>query len=361
MVVLVYFVLLRGVYPVPVFPLPPEAQWEGWCDSRRDRQTVQSLLTTQRQTMAAMPLLFLGFFLSIFYSSDAQIVIGSSSYFTTLDLPVNSSPPPTKQTARFWPSLPPRGRSDVPIRATIRDRLTNTNAMKQGQRMSRPTTQSAPSFISALSTQNLSSGPVLTQPTASRPRTDMAFLAMSRALAKGYATTKGLTPPLPTLSSAAVAEPAGSKLVKGDKAVEGLVKDSEDGDLQGLGSGNAPTVVLLKEELPLPLPTSSDKMAQYRPEAQTAMSDISDVKTQPADSQTVKPPLLLLTTASKISTTPHTETKATPAPVVTQATFRTEVQNRTGEKSDFLFLSVLHCSEKSLHHITILSFLPHFR
>ncbi|KAG7228222.1 hypothetical protein INR49_013385, partial [Caranx melampygus] len=275
--------------------------------------------------MAPMPLLFLGFFLSILYSSDAQIIIGSSSSFTPLDLPINSSPPPTKQTARFWPSLPPRGRSDVPIRATIRDRLTNTNAMQQGQRMSRPTTQSAPSFISALSTQNLSSGPILTQPTASRPRTDTASLAMSRALAKGDATTKGLTPPLPTLSSTAVAVLGGSKKVTGGKAEEGLVKESEDGDSQGLGSGNTPTVMLLKEKLPLPLPTFGDEMAQYRPQAQTAMSDISDIKTTPVVSKTVKPPLLMLTTASKISTTPLTETKATLAPVVSQATPQTEV------------------------------------
>lgn len=280
--------------------------------------------------MAPMPLLFLGFFLSILCSSDAQIVIGSSSSFTPLHLPINSSPPPTKQTARFWPSLPPRGRSDVPIRATIRDRLTNTNAMQQGQRMSRPTTQSAPSFISALSTQNLSSGPILTQPTASRPRTDTASLTMSRALAKGDATTKGLTPPLPTLSSTAVAVPAGSKPVTGGKAEEGLVKESEDGDSQGLGSGNTPTVMLLKEELPLPVPTFGDERAQYRPQAQTAVSEISDIKTPPVDSQTVKPPLLTLTTASKITTPPHTETRATLAPVVTQATPQTEVQ--TGEK-----------------------------
>ncbi|KAG7243745.1 hypothetical protein INR49_009555, partial [Caranx melampygus] len=90
--------------------------------------------------------------------------------------------------------------------------------------------------------------------------------------------------------------------------------------------------MLLKEKLPLPLPTFGDEMAQYRPQAQTAMSDISDIKTTPVVSKTVKPPLLMLTTASKISTTPLTETKATLAPVVSQATPQTEVP--TGELTE---------------------------
>ncbi|KAI3356897.1 hypothetical protein L3Q82_003545 [Scortum barcoo] len=200
--------------------------------------------------MAPAVLLFLGFLLSLLHPSDAQTIIGSSSSFSPLDLPINSSPRPTKQTTRFWPSLPPRGRSDVPIRATARDRLTTTNAMQQGQRMSRPTAQSTPSFISALSMHNLSSGPISTQPTASRPRTDMASLAFSRALAKGDGTTKGSTPPLPTLPSSADAESAGEKPVTAAKPEDGTVKETEDDDLQGLGSGSTPTVVLAKEASP---------------------------------------------------------------------------------------------------------------
>ncbi|XP_040911052.1 proline-rich transmembrane protein 3 [Toxotes jaculatrix] len=278
--------------------------------------------------MAPMCLLFLGFFLSFHHSSDAQTIIGVSSSFSPFDLPINSSPPPTKQTAaRFWPSLPPRGRSDVPIRATVRDRPTKMNAVQQGQRIARPTAQSTPSFISALSTQNLSSGPILTQPTASRPRTDTASLAISRAFARGDATTKGLTPPLPTLPSIAVAEPSGDKTVTIPE--ERSVKESEDGDSQGLGSGSAPTAMLVKEESPVPLPTVGDEMAQYWPQAQTAMSEIADVKTPPPDSQTAKSQLFVLTTASKISATPQTETRATLSPVVTQATSRTVVL--TGE------------------------------
>ncbi|XP_070766635.1 proline-rich transmembrane protein 3 [Enoplosus armatus] len=277
--------------------------------------------------MAPMSLLFLGFLLSLLHPSDAQTIIGSS--FSLLDLPSNSSPKPTKQTARFWPSLPPRGRSDVPIRATIRDRLTTMNAVQQGQRMSRPTAQSTPSFISALSTQNLSNGPILTQPTASRPRTDTASLAFSRAFVRRDDTTKGPTPPLPTLPSTAVAESAGDKPVTAGNPEEGSVKEAEDDDFQGLGSGSSPTVTLVKEESPVPLATVGDEMAQYRPQAQTAISEVSDVKAPPTDSQTVKPHLSALTTASKISLTPQTETRATLSPVVTQTTPRTAVL--TGE------------------------------
>ncbi|XP_033484729.2 uncharacterized protein LOC117258205 isoform X1 [Epinephelus lanceolatus] len=296
---------------------------KGWCDTKTDRQRDQSPLTTQRQTMAPESVLLLGFLLSFHLPSDAQTIIGSSSSFSPLDLPINSSPQPTKQTARFWPSLPPRGRSDVPIRATVRDRLTTTNAMQQGQRVPRPTAQSTPSFISALSTHNLSSGPLLIQPTASRPRTDMASLAFSRAFAKGDATTKGSTPPLPTLPSVAVAESAGDTPVTAGNPEEGSVKEAEDDDLQG--SGSSQTVMPVEEESSVPQATLGDEMAQYQPQAQTAISKVSGVSTPPPDSKTVKPQLFLLTTAGKVTTTPQTETRATLSPEVTQATPRTVV------------------------------------
>ncbi|XP_047196358.1 proline-rich transmembrane protein 3 isoform X2 [Hippoglossus stenolepis] len=261
--------------------------------------------------MAPMSLLFLGFFLSFLHSSHTQTIIGSSSSFPPLDLPINSPPPPTKQTVRFWPSLPPRGRSDVPIRATVRDRLTSTNAVQQGQRVARPTVQSIPSFISGLSAKNLSIGPILTQPTASRPRTDMAGLTLSRAFAKGDTSTKGLTPPLPT----AVAEPAGNKAGNAE---------SDDDDPQGLGSGSSPTTMLVKEETPVP--TAGDEMSQHRPQAQTVISKTSAKKTPPPESQSVKPPVFVLTTASKTTTSPQTpETRATLSPVVTKATLQTVV------------------------------------
>lgn len=275
--------------------------------------------------MAQMSLLFPALLLSFLHSSDAQTIIGSSSSFPHLDLPLDSSSPPTKQSVQIWASLPPRGRSDVPIKPTIWDRLTTTNAVQQGQRMTRPTAQSSPSFTSAFSTRNLSSGPVLIKPTASRPRTDTASLESSKSHVKGDATTKGSTPPLPTLSPTTV------------PTEEGSVKETEDGDPQGLGSGSTPTA--MEEESLVPLPTAGDEMAQYRPQAQTAISTILDAKTPPPDRHTVKPDLLVLTTASKISTTPLTETRTALSSVVTQATPRTVAL--TGEKSNI--------SERMLH------------
>ncbi|XP_070696279.1 proline-rich transmembrane protein 3 [Pempheris klunzingeri] len=266
------------------------------------------------QTMAPVSPLLLGFLLSLLHPSYAQTIISSSSSsFSPVDLPINSSPQPTKQTVRFWPSFPPRGRSDVPIRATVRDRVTTLSAVLQGKRMSRPTAPSTPSFMPVLSTQNLNSGPVLTQPTASRPRTDTASLAFIRAVIKGEATMKGSTPPLPTLPSSAD-ESAVAKPVTAGNPVEASVRETEDDDLQGMGSGNIPTVMHVMEELHVPLPTIGEKMAQYQ--AQTAISSVSDVKTPPPDDQTVEPHLFVLTTVNKISTVPQTETRTTPQTVV---------------------------------------------
>ncbi|XP_074538238.1 uncharacterized protein LOC141799780 [Halichoeres trimaculatus] len=262
-------------------------------------------------------LLFLGFLLSLLYPSDAQTIIGSSPSFSRLNLPINATPQPTKQSPRFWPSLPPRGRSDVPIRATAQDRVTTLTAVTQGQRTSSPSAQSTSSFISALSTQNLSSGPVLTQTAASRPRTDTASLAMITALAKGDATTKDSIPPLPTLPSSAVIESAGVKSITPRK--ETFI-DTDDDDPQGLGSGS---IITMTEESPVSSPSATDEMAQYRPEDQTVLSKVSDAKTPTRRSQTVKPHLFELTTANQASA--QTEIRATPSPLVTQATLRTAV------------------------------------
>ncbi|XP_026189446.1 proline-rich transmembrane protein 3 [Mastacembelus armatus] len=284
------------------------------------------------QIMAAMSFLFLAFLLLLLYSSNAQTIIGSSSSFSRLELPVNSPPPSTKQTARLWSSLPPRGRSDVPIRPTVRDRLTTMNAVQQGQRITNPTAQSSPSFRSALSTHNLNSGSILTQPTASRPRTDTSSLAFSRGFSKEDTATKGSNPHLPIVPSTSVALPAGDKPVAAGNPEEGSVKETEDGDSQGLGSGIIPAVMVGNEESPVPLPTVGDEMAQYLPQAQTVVSKISDFKSPQLNSHTMKPHLFALTTASKISTTMLTETRATLSPAVTQRTTpRTVVL--TGERT----------------------------
>ncbi|MEQ2182113.1 hypothetical protein GOODEAATRI_018832 [Goodea atripinnis] len=233
--------------------------------------------------------------LFFFHFSGAQTIIGSSTSFTTLNLPSNS-PSPTKQTVRFWPSLPPRGRSDVPIKVTIRERFTALNAVEQGQRMALPTTQFNPSFIFKIP-QNLSMEQISTQPTSSRPRTDTASLAFSRALQRQEAATKSPTPPLPTLPSHA------------GHAEERSIKGTEDGDSQGLGSGRAPTETSEKGKSTVLPAIVAEEMAQYRPQAQTMVSKVTDKETTSLYDQNDETYMLGLTTTSAISTTPHQRPK----------------------------------------------------
>lgn len=280
--------------------------------------------------MAPVLLFFLGLIFTSLHPLPAQIITGSSSVYP-LDLHINPSPKPTKLTAGFWSSSPPRERSDEPVKVTIRDRLSTTSTIQKGKRITRPTVQSTASFISALTTHNLSSGPILTQPTASRPRTDTASLALSRDSAKEDTTTKGSALTMLTLTSKAGMDSlSADKPVTADSLEERSVKQTDDENWQNLGFGSSPTVMPVNEESPVPLPTLGNEMAQYRPQAQTATSEapsskMSDIKTSP----TVKSHMSLLTTASRISTTPPPETRVVLSPVVTQATARTVVL--TGE------------------------------
>ncbi|XP_023812453.1 proline-rich transmembrane protein 3 [Oryzias latipes] len=239
--------------------------------------------------MAFTTLHFLGFLLLFLHVLDAQTVIGYSSSFSSMDLPRSSSP--TKQTFRFWPSLPPRGRSDVPIRVTMQDRLTTMNAVEQGQRITSETTHFSPSFTMTSSAENPISETVVTEPTSSRPRTDTARLAFKQALRRGEAATKHPYQPLNVRSSTTVGDDGLGTAGNSDK---GSVGDSEDGDTQGLGSG---TVALKKDDLLPPLPTRGNEMAQYQLQAQTMMSKVSDVKPLTSESH-----MAVLTTAITSST-----------------------------------------------------------
>ncbi|XP_029974219.1 proline-rich transmembrane protein 3 [Salarias fasciatus] len=246
--------------------------------------------------------------------SDAQTVIGSSSSFSSLDAPKKTLPSPTKQPAGFWPSLPPRGRSDVPIRVTGRSRSTTANAVDVGQSTSHTSPQFTASFTSALSTQNLSRGSVVAQPTASRPRTDTSSLASSRAFTKRDTTTK--PPTLPTVPFTAPPKPEDHEQATISNPEEETMKDTEDEDSQGSGSGGTPTAKIVKENSPSPPPTVADEMAQHRPPAQTVISQVSDVKSPSPESQTVNPHLLMPTptsTTRTIAATPETTTETTVA------------------------------------------------
>ncbi|XP_017265171.1 proline-rich transmembrane protein 3 [Kryptolebias marmoratus] len=266
--------------------------------------------------MAPKSLLFPALLLFFLPFSDAQTIIGSSSSFPALDLP-NNSPAPTKQTVRFWPSLPPRGRSDVPIRVTVQDRFTTTNSVEHEEKINHPMTQLNSSLVFNISTQSPSRGHTTVQTTASRPRTDTASLVFGRDLSKEEAAKNGLAPPLPTLPSSATAEPADDGETAGNPEEE-PVKETEDGDSQGLGSGRTPTGAFVKQESPRLTPTV--EMAQYRPQAQTMISKVSDEINPPLKEQIV---LTTTSTTSAISSTRQPEKRATLPSVITQQTLKT--------------------------------------
>ncbi|XP_076023183.1 uncharacterized protein LOC143013438 [Genypterus blacodes] len=269
--------------------------------------------------MATVLLFILSLLFTFLHPSPAQVITDSSS------VSLSPSPKPTKPTTRFWPSLSPKGSSDVPIHATIRNRLSTNSTMQKRQRMTHPTAQSTASLVSALTTNNVISEPILTQPTASRSRTDTATLPLSREL-ESDTPTKGLT--LPTSPLKAVVDSlsvvTGNKLVTATSPEEEPVKGIENNEGQDLGSVGTPPAMLVKEESPVPLTTIGNEMSQYRPQAQTATAEstsskVSDTKASP----TLKPHLSDLTTASRISTTLPDNMRITLSPVVTQTAAQT--------------------------------------
>lgn len=239
--------------------------------------------------MASSALLLVGLYLTSLASSNAQTIIGTSSSFpSSLEFPGASSPNPTKETVRFWTSFPTRGRSDVPVRVTQRDGLSNS--VQPGPRPARPTVPARPSVKATLSTLNLSSDPSVNQTNVTRARTDTASLAVIRAKAKSDSATK--------------------ETLQLGESIAGTTDEGLNADLQGLASGNIPTI---KEQLLQPQATYGNGLAQYRPPVQTVTSEEMVPR-----AVTEKTEVWALTTKSK--TTTKTEEKITQLPVVTQAT-----------------------------------------
>ncbi|XP_061635104.1 proline-rich transmembrane protein 3 [Phyllopteryx taeniolatus] len=234
--------------------------------------------------MASMPLLFVSFLISSLHPCDAQVIIGTSPSFSPLDLPKESLP--TKQTDRSWSSFPPTVHSPVPAKVTAWNWLTITNAAQQGSRI-----HSAPSTMSTLSSQTLSRGTNISRPSVTGPRMGSTSPSLSGTLHKEKALTTSVLP-----------------LPSGDKPVTASSLLKEARDLQGLGSGST-MLMLEKEELLTPMPMTTDKMAQYQPQAQTK---IAVVHNSSVDTQTAMPQVLALTT--------QTVSRAMPSPIVTQAT-----------------------------------------
>ncbi|XP_061687682.1 proline-rich transmembrane protein 3 [Syngnathoides biaculeatus] len=237
--------------------------------------------------MASMPLLFVSFLISSLHPCDAQVIFGTSPSFSPLDLPKESQP--TKQTDSFWSSFPPTVQSPVPAKVSVRNRLTITYAEDQGSR-----THSAASTMSTLSSRTLSGGKKMSRPTITVARMGSTSPSLNGTVQKEEA-----------LMTSVLSLPSGNKLV------------TASSDLQGLGSGST-MLMREKEQLLTPMPTTTDKMAQYQPHVRTK---IAVVHNSSVDTQTLVPQVLALTTESV--------SRATPSPVETQATPRAVVL--TGE------------------------------
>ncbi|CAL8325298.1 unnamed protein product [Merluccius merluccius] len=222
--------------------------------------------------MAVVTFTVLTLLSSFLYPLPAQVITGSSPSIGPLDRPGGDpSALPRNQTVR--PSLPPRGRSDVPVKYTMRETSKrpptvpiedSTNELSEGQRLPDPTIQSDAFFISTLSTQNLSSRPVRSQPTGSRPRTDTASIALSRRSATGEAYTKGPRLPVISTPSNEIIDSAELEHVKAGRPGKGRGPQGKDDDWQDAGSGNSPTMLRFRGAPRVSLATVGNEMAQFR-------------------------------------------------------------------------------------------------
>nr|XP_057908250.1 proline-rich transmembrane protein 3 isoform X1 [Doryrhamphus excisus] len=204
--------------------------------------------------MAFMLLLLLSVLIASLPSCDAQVIIGTSSSFSPLHLPKDSEPPEETNGSRS--SMTHSGHT-VPAKVTPRDRLTTTNTVQQGQRI-----QPTASAMSTLPSQIQSGGTNMNRRSITRPKIDPTNLILSDGSAKEESTTKGLSAPVLTLSSGDLS----------NKSVTAINPLAGTKDVQGLGSGSA-TLMLEKEELLPPVPTSEDVMAHYKPQTQTKRSE----------------------------------------------------------------------------------------
>uniref|UniRef100_A0A3Q2XNR7 Proline-rich transmembrane protein 3-like n=1 Tax=Hippocampus comes TaxID=109280 RepID=A0A3Q2XNR7_HIPCM len=263
--------------------------------------------------MASIPLLLVSFLISSLHPSDAQVIIGTSPSFSPLDLPEDSQP--TKQTDGSRSSLPPSGRTAVPAKVTAQGRMTTTNAEQQEPRIH--------STTSTLSSQTRSRGGNMSWPRVTRPKIDSSTPPLHGTLEK----EKELATSVLTLPS-------------GDKPVTASSLLKETNDLQGLGSGSA-TLILEKEELLAPVPSTTDKLTEDQPQARTK---IADMHNSSVDTRAMEPQVSALTT--------QTVSRAMPSPGATHATPPAVVS--TGEELDSVLPFTLQLA-LALH--TNLSFL----
>nr|XP_046199121.1 proline-rich transmembrane protein 3-like isoform X1 [Oncorhynchus gorbuscha]XP_046199122.1 proline-rich transmembrane protein 3-like isoform X1 [Oncorhynchus gorbuscha] len=256
--------------------------------------------------------------LSSLHPSSGQVIVSSSSSSSSLPDPVI--------TPFFKPSLPssrPRGRSDGSVRVINTDWPTEGGGRGEGGsdlgqgggEMGTPTTQTRTIDLSQSHSpsQKLNIGSAQSQSTSVEARTG----TMVTPEPSGVASAKGPTALPPTKSSGA--EPVTSGSRESDGPI--VPKDVDDWQMTGSGSEFVPTVMaVVKKESPVAL-TTSDEMAQFRPQAQTAFSGgpsskMAEAQMTPTVSPTVQPRLSALTTAKTILSTQSPDIRLTVVTVV---------------------------------------------
>ncbi|XP_041702666.1 proline-rich transmembrane protein 3 isoform X1 [Coregonus clupeaformis] len=262
--------------------------------------------------------------LSSLHPSSGQVMVSSSSSSSSLPDPVN--------TPSLKPSLPssrPRGQSDRSVRVTNGDWSTERGGRGKGGsdlgqgggEMGTPTTQTRTIDLSQSHSpsQKLNIGSAQSLSTSVEARTG----TMVTPEPSGIASAKGPSALPPTKLSGT--EPVTSGGRESDGPI--VPEDVDDWQTTGSGSEFVPTAMaVVKKESPVAL-TTSDGMAQFRPQAQTAFSggpSSKKAKAQmtPTVSLTVQPRLSALTTANKILSTQSPDIRLTVVPVVSQSTVR---------------------------------------
>uniref|UniRef100_A0A8C7SYL1 Proline-rich transmembrane protein 3/4 domain-containing protein n=1 Tax=Oncorhynchus mykiss TaxID=8022 RepID=A0A8C7SYL1_ONCMY len=267
--------------------------------------------------MATASILTLLLLLSSLHPSSGQVIVSSSSSSSSLPDPVI--------TPSLKPSLPssrPRGRSDGSVRVINTDWPTEGGGRGEGGsdlgqgggEMGTPTTQTRTIDLSQSHSpsQKLNIGSAQSQSTSVEARTG----TMVTPEPSGVASAKGPTALPPTKSSGAEPVTSGGRESDGP-----IVPRDVDWQMTGSGSEFVPTVMaVVKKESPVAL-TTSDRMAQFRPQAQTAFSGgpsskMAEAQMTPKVSLTVQPRLSALTTAKTILSTQSPDIRLTVVTVV---------------------------------------------
>ncbi|XP_071227193.1 proline-rich transmembrane protein 3-like [Salvelinus alpinus] len=269
--------------------------------------------------MATASILTLLLLLSSLHPSSGQVIVSSSSSSSSLPDPVI--------TPSLKPSLPssrPRGRSDGSVRVINKDWPTEgvgrgeggSDLGLDGGEMGTPTTQTRTIDLSQSHSpsQKLNIRSAQSQFTSVEARTG----TMVTPEPSGVASAKGPTALPPTKPSGAEPVTTGGRESDGPIVPE----DVDDWQMTGSGSEFVPTVmaVVMKKESPVAL-TTSDGMAQFRPQAQTAFSGgpsskMAEAQMTPTVSLTVQPRLSALTTAKTILSTQSPDIRLTVVTVV---------------------------------------------